>query len=164
MKRLFFLMVVVICIATSATAQNPIKYQGEVDLGYSLGVGEFAAGRVNIHTIHGAKFGDYFSAGVGVGLDLYHQGDTGLMLPIYLNLKGYLPTKSKISPYASFDIGGGFGASENLSGLSGMYITPAIGLKVGMFKAQLGFNVQKLSESGIRVGMNAIQLKAGVVF
>ena len=45
-----------------------------------------------------------------------------------------------------------------------MYITPAIGLKVGMFKAQLGFNVQKLSESGISVGMNAIQLKAGVVF
>ena len=90
MKRLFFLMVVVICIATSATAQNPIKYQGEVDLGYSLGVGEFAAGRVNIHTIHGVKFGYYLSAGVGVGLDLYHQGDTGLMLPIYLNVKGYL--------------------------------------------------------------------------
>ena len=54
MKKLFLLLAA-ICVASSAFAQTPIKYQGEVDLGYSLGVGEFATGRVNIHTIHGAK-------------------------------------------------------------------------------------------------------------
>ena len=45
-----------------------------------------------------------------------------------------------------------------------MLITPAIGVKVGMFKAQLGYNVQKISESGVSVNMNALQLKVGVVF
>ena len=164
MKRLFLLMIAVLFIASSASAQTPVKYQGEVDLGYSLGVGEFAAGRVNIHTIHGAKFGNNFSAGVGVGIDIYHSGEADVMVPIYLNLKGYVPTNSKVSPYASFDIGAGLGASESVSGLSGLYLMPAIGLKVGAFKAQLGFNVQKLSESGISVGMNAVQLKVGVVF
>ena len=165
MKKLFLLMITAVCIVSSASAQTPIKYQGEVDLGYSLGVGEFALGRVNIHTVHGAKIGDYFSAGIGIGLDMYHdEGTTDIMVPIYLNLKGYLPTNTKITPYASFDIGAGIGASEYVTGLSGMYLTPAIGMKIGMFKAQLGFNVQKLSESGVSVSMNAVQIKVGVVF
>ena len=158
-------MITAVCIVSSASAQTPIKYQGEVDLGYSLGVGEFALGRVNIHTVHGAKIGDYFSAGIGVGLDMYHdEGTTDIMVPIYLNLKSYLPTNTKITPYASFDIGAGIGASEYVTGLSGTYLTPAIGMKIGMFKAQLGFNVQKLSESGVSVSMNAVQIKVGVVF
>ena len=38
MKKLFLLVVVSICIAIQASAQTPIKYQGEVDLGYSVGV------------------------------------------------------------------------------------------------------------------------------
>lgn len=164
MKRFFLLLVVAVISASSAFAQTPIKYQGEVDLGYSVGVGEFATGRVNIHTIHGAKFGDYFSAGLGVGVDLYTEGGTDVMVPIYLNLKGYLPTNSKVTPYASFDIGAGIGASEYVSGLSGMLITPAVGIKVGMFKAQIGYNVQKISDSGVSVNFNAVQFKVGVVF
>ncbi len=164
MKKLFLLVAATLCVALQASAQVPIKYQGEVDLGYSLGVGTFATGRVNVHTIQGARFGDYFSAGIGVGADLYHEGGMEVMIPIYLNLKGYLPTNSKVTPYASFDIGAGFGASAGVQGLSGMLITPAIGIKVGMFKAQIGYNVQKISESGISINMNALQLKVGVVF
>ena len=164
MKKLFLLIVVSICIAIQASAQTPIKYQGEVDLGYSVGVGTFAAGRINVHTIHGAKFGDYFSAGIGVGADLYHEVEMEVMVPVFLNVKSYLPTNTKVTPFASFDIGAGIGASANIKGISGMLITPAIGVKVGMFKAQLGYNVQKISESGVSVNMNALQLKVGVVF
>lgn len=164
MKKLCLLLATTL-FAISSFAQTPIKYQGEVDLGYSLGVGTFAAGRINVHTIQGAKIGEYFSAGVGIGADLYHEGGLDVMIPIFLNLKGYLPTHSIVTPYASFDIGAGIGASEYLSGLSGMMITPAIGLRVGkLFKAQLGYNVQKLSESGVSINMNAVQLKIGVVF
>ena len=44
-------------------------------------------------------------------------------------------------------------------------MTPAVGIKVGKFiKAQLGYNVQKISESGVSVNMNAMQFKVGVVF
>lgn len=51
-----------------------------------------------------------------------------------------------------------------LSGLSGLYCTPAVGIKAGMYKAQVGFNVQRISESGIGFDMNAIQIKVGVMF
>ncbi len=165
MKKLFLLLAVAFVAISSASAQTPIRYQGEVDLGYSLGVGTFATGRINIHTIQGAKFGEYFSAGIGIGADLYHEGGLDVMIPIFLNLKGYLPTQSIVTPYVSFDVGAGIGASEYVSGISGLMLTPAIGLKVGkLFKAQLGYNVQKISESGVSVNMNAVQLKVGVVF
>ena len=41
---------------------------------------------------------------------------------------------------------------------------PAIGIKAGHFKVQLGYNVQKLSEEGISVSFNALQLRLGVAF
>ena len=163
MKKLFLLMAATI-LASTVFAQTPIKYQGEVDLGYSIGTGTFAADRVNLHTIHGAKFGNHFSAGLGLGLDYYHEGEGEIIVPIYLNVKGYLPVSKKVSPYLSFDIGVGVGASEYVSGLSGLYFMPAIGIKAGHFKVQFGYNVQKLSEDGISVSFNAIQLRLGVAF
>ena len=163
MKKLFLLMAATI-FASTVFAQTPIKYQGEVDLGYSIGAGTFAADRVNLHTIHGAKFGNHFSAGLGLGLDYYHEGEGEIIVPIYLNVKGYLPVSKKVSPYLSFDIGVGVGASEYVSGLSGLYCMPTIGIKAGHFKVQFGYNVQKLSEDGISVSFNAIQLRLGVAF
>ena len=163
MKK-FFLLLTATIIASTVFAQTPIKYQGEVDLGYSIGTGTFAADRVNLHTIHGAKIGNYFSAGLGLGLDYYHEGEGELIVPIYLNMKGYLPVSEKVSPYLSFDIGVGVGASEYVSGFSGLYCMPAIGNKARHFMAQLGYNVQTLSEEGISISFNAIQLKLGVVF
>ncbi len=144
-------------------AQTEIKYQGEMNFGYSLGVGEWAASRINIHSIQGVKIGEYFSTGIGFGADLYHGGGTSVMIPVFLNMKGYLPSKSKFTPYFSFDIGGGFGVGDN-SGLSGMLITPALGIKAQAIKAQLGYNVQKLSKSGVSVNMGALQLKVGFDF
>lgn len=166
MKKIILLLVAAVISASSAFAQVPIKYQGEVDLGFSFGVGTYAVNRVNVHTIQGVKIGDYFSAGIGLGTDIYVEKDveSDLFIPLYLNVKGYLPTSSKVTPYASFDIGGGFGASEYAKGLSGVMLCPAVGVKIGMFKAQLGYNVQKISESGVSINFSSLQLKAGVVF
>jgi len=164
MKKLLLTAIAATVSLCAVHAQVPVKYQGEVDLGYSIGVGEFATGRVNLHTIHGVKIGDYFSTGVGVGVDYYHEGEAELMIPVYLNLKGYLPVSEKVSPYLSFDIGAGIGATEGVSGLSGMMLTPAIGVKAGIFKAQIGYNVQRISESGVGVNFNALQIKVGVMF
>lgn len=154
-------------MATSfANAQIPVQYQGEVDVGYSIGTGTFASNRVNLHTVQGVKIGQYFSTGIGVGLDYYHQiYDKGeLVIPIYLNLKGYLPVSEKIAPYLSFDIGAGIGATAGVSGLSGVMYTPALGVKIGKFKVQVGYNVQRVSESGLGFNMGAVQIKAGIVF
>lgn len=167
MKKILFLLTLGLLILSSkeAGAQVKVKYRGEVDFGYSVGVGDFGpvASRVNFHTVQGAQFGKYFSAGLGLGLDLYHDLENELMLPIYLNMKGYLPVSEKVSPYFSFDIGAGVGLTEGVSGLSGLYVTPAIGVKVSKFKFQFGYSLQQLSD-GISLNLNAIQFKVGVVF
>lgn len=166
MKKLLLLVAMATMSICTANAQVPVKYHGEVDLGYSIGVGTFATGRVNIHTIQGVQIGKYFSTGIGLGLDYYHEfyekGE--LTIPIYLNLKGYLPISKKVAPYFSFDIGAGVGATSGVTGMSGLYCTPAVGIKAGKFKAQLGYNIQRVSESGIGFNMNAIQIKVGLMF
>ncbi len=166
MKKLFFLATIAIMFGSIVQAQNQIKYHGEVDLGYSIGVGTFATSRLNLQTIQGVQIGKHFSTGVGLGLDYYHEfyekGE--LVMPIFLNLKGYLPVTEKTSVYASFDIGAGVGLTEGVSGMSGATYTPAIGVKANRFKIQLGYNVQRVSESGIGFNMNAIQIKLGLMF
>ena len=166
MRKFYLLFVVALIAASSASAQIPIRYHGEVDLGYSLGIGTFASDRVNLHTIQGLKIGQYFSTGVGLGLDYHHQlyekGE--LVVPVYLNLKGYLPVNNIVSPYISMDLGVGIGATEGVSGLSGLYFTPAVGVAINKFKVQLGYNLQRVSEMGIGINVNAMQLKLGFVF
>ncbi len=166
MKKFILLVFAVIMSVSITNAQTSVKYQGEVDLSYSIGVGTFSTNRVNLHTIQGIKIGQYFSTGVGLGLDYYHEfyENGELIIPIYLNLKGYLPISEKISPYLSFDIGAGIGATLGVKKLSGVMYTPAIGIRVGKFKAQIGYNVQRLSEFGIGFNMKAIQIKTGVIF
>lgn len=166
MKKLIIAAALAVMATSFANAQIPVQYQGEVDAGYSIGTGTFASNRVNLHTVQGVKIGQYFSTGIGIGLDYYHQmSDNGeLIVPIYLNLKGYLPVSEKIIPYLSFDIGAGIGATTGVSGLSEVTYTPALGVRIGMFKAQIGYNVQRLSQSGIGFNMGAVQIKAGIVF
>ncbi len=167
MKKLILSAAAAVLSVCAAQAQTPVKYQGEVDLGYSIGVGPvnqlIRIGRLNLQTVQGVKVGRYFSTGIGFGLDFYLEEEAELILPIYVNFKGYLPVSEKVAPYLSLDLGGGIVLTEDMNG-SGLYLTPAVGVKAGMFKAQLGYNIQQLSESGVSVNMNAVQIKLGVVF
>lgn len=163
MKKLFLLLIAAVCAVSAAFAQAPVKYQGEVDWGYSFGVGTLASGRVNVHTIQGIKVGDYFSTGIGLGAD-YYISDEDMTIPLFLNFKGYIPTKSKVTPYASLDLGTGIGVAGIFKRGTGLLLNPAVGVKVGMFKAQLGYNIQQLTESGVSLNFNALQLKVGVMF
>lgn len=172
MKKLFLLAVAAVMSVSVANAQVPVKYQGEVDLGYSIGVGTIALSRVNLHTIQSAKIGNYFSAGVGVGLDYYHDIDKymgdewskgELILPLYLDLAGYVPASENVSLLASFDIGVGIGLTEGVSGYSGLYLTPAIGVKINKFKVQLGYTMQG-SGNLLDTTAGAVQIKVGIVF
>lgn len=165
MKNLKSILVALFMLSvTAGYAQNEVKYQGEVDLGYSIGTGTFAADRVNLHTIHGAKINQYCSLGVGIGLDYYHEGSGELLMPIFLNAKGYLPINAKFSPYVSLDLGYGVGVTDGVDGLGGFLWSPAIGIKYDMFKFQIGYSSQRISESGIGFDMNAVQFKVGLAF
>lgn len=159
-------MMLVACLGMNA---QEAKYQGEIDLSYSIGTGTFSTNRVNLHTIHGAKMNDYFSIGVGLGLDYYHElyreeGDGELVIPIFLNTKAYLPVDEKLSPYVSLDLGYGIGATKGVSGLGGFLWSPAIGLKYDKVKFQVGYVNQNVSESGISISLNAVQFMIGVIF
>ncbi len=165
MKKLFLLIVIATMSICALNAQSIVKYHGEVDFGYSLGVGTFSAGRGNIiQTIHGVQVGKYFSTGIGLGLDYYHDDPGELVMPIFLNLKGYLPVSERASIYISEDIGVGVGLTRDIKGISGLTLTPAIGIKIYEFKIQLGYNMQQFTGSGISVNMNAIQIKLGIMF
>ncbi len=169
MKKILLLVAIATMSVFTVNAQSKVKYQGEVDLGYSIRVGEIGAGRLNLHTIQGVKIGEYFSTGVGVGLDYYvnlYEGDgnSDLMMPIFLNIKGYMPVSEQTSLYASMDMGVGVGLTSGVSGMSGALFTPAIGVKVGDWRVQLGYNIQKISESGLSINMKALQLKVGITF
>ena len=86
-----------------------------------------------------------------------------LLIPVFINFKGFLPVSALVSPYASCDIGGGFGVGD-ISGLSGFMCTPAVGVQVGMFQVQVGYALQQFSEEGIGLSCNAVQFKLGVNF
>lgn len=159
MKKLLFAAIVAISTIFSGTAQVPVKYQGEVDLGYSVKVGTFSEGRINLHTIHGVKISDYFSTGLGVGLDYYHASSE-LFVPIFLNMKGYLPVNETLSPFVSLDLGYGVGVTSDVSGQGGFLWSPAVGLRYNRFKVQVGYTSQRIS--GFNMG--AIQFKVGLVF
>ena len=70
------LLVIMIVTAFTLNAQSLVKYHGEVNAGYSVGIGTFATNRVNIHTIQGVDISKYFSTGVGIGLDYLREGWT----------------------------------------------------------------------------------------
>ena len=175
MKNFFFTMAATVISAAASFAQIPVKYHGEVNAGYSVGVGSYAVNRVNLNTIQGVQVGEYFSTGLGIGLDWYRglyadyweeQGkpDMGeLAMPIYLNMKGYLPVTKTIAPYLTFDIGYGVGLTEGLDGFGGLYMTPGIGIKAGKFKAEIGLNVQRIVDI-VNVNANAIKLVVGYIF
>lgn len=175
MKKIVLIVALAIMSASALSAQVRVKYHGEINAGYSIGVGSYAKNRVNLNTIQGIQAGDYFSVGLGIGLDWYRglypeywekQGkpDMGeLAMPIFLNLKGYLPVSETVAPYLTFDIGYGVGLTEGLKGFGGLYMTPGIGIKLGKFKAEVGFNMQQIVDV-VKVNANAVKLSIGYIF
>ena len=163
MKKLLILFIAAAVSAATAEANVPVRYQGEVDAALSVGVGKLATPRVGVHTIHGVRLGHYFSTGIGIGADFYTM-DSEVIMPLYLNLKGHLPTNRKATPFVSLDLGTGLGISNDVAGFSGLYCTPAVGVKVRKFKVQLGYNIQQVSRSGFGFSMGAVQLELGCIF
>ncbi|MFR9543352.1 MAG: hypothetical protein SNH27_15030 [Rikenellaceae bacterium] len=156
--------------AVKTTANSGVKYQGEVLTGFGAGVGLLPIDRIYLHTIQGVRVCEHFSAGLGIGLTMimpyaFEYNLPELYMPIYLNMKGYLPVSAKASMFASLDIGGGFGLTEGVTGLSGFMACPALGVCVNnKVNLSLGYEVQKISDSFLSVNMNAVALKIGYIF
>ena len=161
MKKVFIISALLVACTNFCNAQN-VKYHGEANLGYSIGSGYFGYNRVNLHTIQGAKVGEYASVGLGFGLDWWRgiykeywrekgMFDSGeLTIPVYFNVKGYLPTSkdvADVAPYISCDLGYALALTQGIKQYGGgLYLSPAIGLKYNSLKVELAFVLQKIDD------------------
>ncbi len=162
MKRKIALTIILLLLGSLVTgifAQTKIKYQGEVDLGYSIGIGKkLDYSSFEAQTIHGIKVGKYFSTGVGIGFKRYFD-IAERFIPLTLNLKGFLPFTEDLSGFIYADGGWGFGADSEISGL---HIASGVGLAYKYFKFQVGYNNQFIEWTGF--SHNSISIRLGFIF
>ena len=184
------ILFITIAISTNAqigdNIQSEIKYQGEVLTGYGIGIGNLQIDRTYIQTIHGLKFGDYFSAGIGIGMNITPAYDLNMTIsvphappttinsstslisvPIFLNLKGYLPISKKLDLLLSMDVGHSIGVNGEIMSLNGLMINPAVGICFNnRLNFSFGYEHQKISTfiPFLTLNSGALSLKLGFLF
>lgn len=116
----------------TSTHNVDIWYEGELNLGFATGgklkwddgeKDKTNYSRPFISTIHGARITKYGFVGVGVGVQYafgkmdpdYDESDkwNTLMIPVFLNLKGYYPVTEDFAPYISISLGGSICATSS---------------------------------------------------
>lgn len=146
-------------------------YRGYVDLGYGIGVGDYSTGRVEFSTTHGYQFMPYFYAGIGAGVNYFHEGSS-VNIPIFADFRGMLPLQgSKVAPFLDFKFG------YSVVDIEGFYFSPSIGARVAIsdktgFNIGFGYELQKAKayyyygyssfEDNVTAG--AITIKLGIDF
>lgn len=117
-------------------------YKGFVDLGYGIGVGDYDEGRIEFSTTHGYQFSPYFFAGIGVGVNYFHEGDA-VNIPIFADFRGTLPIQNtKVTPFLDMRLG------YSVNDVEGFYFTPSVGVRLAVSKKcglniGLGYELQK---------------------
>lgn len=190
MKKVILLFVAMMTISASvAVAQEKnVKYHGEVfvagDASWSNVIydGQKASDTnllmygTSLHTIHGVKIGDYFSIGLGLGIDFIIGADeetvgsaelSGLLIPTYLDCKFWIPTKGKVTPFIMAEGGGSFAIyPQTIRPLYGA----GVGFKAGKFMMSLGymnegFNLRDfIYDDDLKFYQHKLQLRIGVAF
>lgn len=129
-------------------------YRGHVDLGYTIGVGDYDFGRYEINTTHGYQFNPFFFLGVGTGLHFMSEYETSsstisldsrestVDIPIFAHLKCNLG-KSKYVPF--LDLRAGTYTTNNGS----LYANIALGLRISTnnknaINISVGYSMQEL--------------------
>ena len=167
MKKLLLLFVVAL-VSSGAFAQRPVRYQGEFNLAYAIGVGNLGINRFNVEMVHGARFSPYFMAGVGLGVHMYTlNGMRSTLVPIFVDMKGYF-MRRRTSPYLGIDLGYGIGTGAD-KGVGGLYVSPTFGVSCGLggnsaLILGIAFQSQQLTVSHLSVSVNAVAIKAAVTF
>lgn len=163
-KYLLLLLFAVLC--AYAKAQNSPRYQGEVNIGYGFGMGDYQMDRFYIETIHGVRIIPNLFLGAGAGLALLDNGHA--TIPVFADIKGYL-TKSKIAPYIFANLGYGFGDEKGFYGAGGLgvdfSVAPTLGVFINIGYQSLGIadNIQENGTYGPS-NMGAFLIQAGFRF
>ncbi len=153
--------------------------------------------RPMIETVHGVRINQYAFAGVGFGahyaygnmLDSEYEasldGEAGkwntMLIPLFLNLKGYYPVTDTFAPYLSLSFGTSFCVCSDLDQSESGYESKLKGGYYGEYG--LGFNYKKLnfgfglvhqgmkvtetdggSSDDVKMKVNSFYLKIGLNF
>lgn len=145
MKRLIILLAVMFVAVSVAHGQKKSEYHAEWDLGINIGSPYAGFVHPTINTIHGVRFSDRVSVGGGLSVNYSPIYDGKTIMPLYANVKCFFAIKKRTRPYVSFDIGYTmFLSNEGNDGPGvGVYFSPALGLKKGRFKFQIGYTAQQ---------------------
>lgn len=153
MKKILLIVSLITLLVLPISAQNSSYfngrgvqrgYRGFADIGYSIGVGDFGEGRVELQTTHGYQFLPYFYMGAGVGVSFYHKSEV-VSVPIFADLRADLFNNS-ITPFIDFKIG------YAVADVEGFYMSPSIGCRFGLdsniaLNASVGYTMQKYNWS-----------------
>lgn len=116
-------------------------YRGFVDLGYTLGTGDWGEDRIEFATSHGYQFNPYIYAGLGAGAHYYFDSDV-VEIPIFAHVRSEFLNNS-ILPFVDFKIG------YTVYDATGFYMSPTVGCRFalgnkGGISIGLGYTMQKI--------------------
>ena len=109
-------------------------YKGFIDLGYTIGAGDWGVDRIELTTSHGYQFNPYLYIGAGVSANYYYDAEL-FGLPFFAHARANLINNS-ISPYIDFKIG------YSIIDIEGFYMSPSIGCKIKSFNIGVGYVLQ----------------------
>lgn len=147
-------MVFVVNVSVNAHSYLTKNYKGYVDAGYSIGIGDYNFGRVEINTSHGYQFSPYFFLGAGVGVHFMPSYETSGMdipldvrdskvdIPVFVNIRSHF-SKGKLTPFA--DLKGGTYITND----GELYVIASVGIRDALNDKQglslsLGYTNEKL--------------------
>lgn len=150
----------------TSTHNIDVWYQGELNLGYAVSGklkltdedGDMEKFKTNysrpiIETVHGVRITKYAFVGAGVAVQYAfgkidsseensEKWDT-MMIPVFLNLKGYYPVTEDFAPYISLNFGSSICA---MSGMTQSYGSYDYQMKGGFYgEYGIGFNYKRLN-------------------
>lgn len=147
------------------------KYQGEIAVGYGVGVGAASdvinTNRIMIETVHGARINPYLFVGGGLGINYFYgllndydgyygDDDTATIASLFANIKGYYPLSKKTALALSLDLGAAIGIGGIAEGAD---FYTSIGPEVKIGKFDLGIRFQHMG-----TGLNAMLFRVGFTF
>lgn len=163
----------------AGTAENLyMKYQGEIALGYGLGVGNASdflnTDRIVFETVHGLRINPYLFTGIGLGLNYFYADmefsdswteelyDGGLVMAPFWDIKGFCPVGRNVSAFLSLDLGAAIGVSGYADGTE-FYasVGPGICITSGKGRLRGDFSI-RFQHMG--TGTNAILFRIGFGF
>jgi len=115
-------------------------YRGFVDLGYTIGIGDYGEGRFEMQTSHGYQFLPYFYMGVGAGMSYFHESKA-VAVPVFADLRADFFNNS-ITPFVDFKVG------YSVADVTGFYMSPSLGCRFGLkqnlaLNFSVGYTMQK---------------------